>query len=189
MLLTPLNTILVLIDVQEKLTSVMHNRETLITNLVKLIKGVQVLEIPIIWVEQNPAKMGQTIPELRELLANQNPIEKMSFSCCGVDAFEEALIASGRRKQILIAGIETHVCVYQTASELIRGGFSAEVVVDAVSSRTAIDNEIGLSKIQACGAHSAGSGQGHITTVETALFELMRTAEHPTFREILKVVK
>jgi len=161
----------------------------LVANLIKLIKGVKLLDIPIIWLEQNPDKMGQTIPEIRELLADQDPIAKMSFSCCGVEAFEDALVASGRRKQILIAGIETHVCVYQTAAELIRDGFSAEVVVDAVSSRTATDKELGIRKIQACGARSSGSGQGHITTVETALFELMRTAEHPAFRDMLKVVK
>lgn len=189
MMLTPQNTILVLVDVQEKLTSVMHDRELLITNLIKLVKGVQALDIPIIWLEQNPEKMGHTIPELQELLVGQSPITKMSFSCCGIEAFEDALVASGRRKQILIAGIEAHVCVYQTAAELIRGGFSAEVVIDAVCSRTASDKEIGIQKIQACGAHSAGSGQGHLTTVETALFELMRTAEHPAFRDILKVVK
>jgi len=189
MMLTPQNTILVLIDVQEKLTAVMHDKEALIINLIKLVKGVQVLDIPIIWLEQNPDKMGRTLPELRELLSDQSPITKMSFSCCGADGFEAALQASGRRKQILIAGIETHVCVYQTAVELIRGGYSAEVVIDAVSSRRITDKETGLAKIQACGAHSASSGQGHITTVETALFELIRTAEHPSFRDILKVVK
>ncbi len=189
MMLSPNNTILILIDVQEKLTSVMHDREALIINLVKLVKGMQVLGIPIVWFEQNPEKMGTTIPELQELLSEQKPISKMSFSCCGAEGFEDALEAHGRRKQILIAGIETHVCVYQTAVELIRGGYSAEVVVDAVSSRSPTDKEVGLAKIQACGAHSAGSGQGHVTTVEAALFELMRTAEHPNFRDMLKVVK
>ena len=188
MMLDTHNTILVLVDVQEKLTSVMHEREALIESLVKLVKGVQTLDIPIIWLEQNPEKMGQTIPELRELLAGQTPMTKMSFSCCGANGFKKALEESGC-KQVLIAGIETHVCVYQTAVELIRASYAVEVVVDAVSSRRATDKEAGLAKIQACGAHSAGSGQGHITTVETALFELMRSAEHPTFRDMLKIVK
>jgi nicotinamidase-related amidase len=188
MMLDTHNTVLILVDVQEKLTSVMHQREALVENLVKLIKGVRTLNIPVIWLEQNPDKMGQTIPELRELLEGQAPITKMSFSCCGASGFKEALKASGC-KQVLIAGIETHVCVYQTAVELIRASYAVEVVVDAVSSRRATDKETGLAKIRACGAHSAGSGQGHITTVETALFELMRTAEHPSFRDMLKVVK
>ncbi len=188
MMLDSRNTVLVLIDVQEKLTSVMHEREALIKNLVTLVKGTKLLDIPVIWLEQNPEKMGPTIPELKELLQGQTPITKMSFSCCGAEGFKEALEASGC-KQILIAGIETHVCVYQTAIALIRAGYAAEVVVDAVSSRRATDKAIGLAKIQACGAHSAGSGQGHVTTVETALFELMRTAENASFRDILKVVK
>jgi nicotinamidase-related amidase len=188
MMLDTENTILVLIDVQEKLTSVMHEREALISSLVKLVKGIQILDVPIIWLEQNPEKMGPTIPELKGLLEGDAPTAKMSFSCCGVEGFNQTLLASGR-KQVLIAGIETHVCVYQTAAGLIRGGYSAEVVADAVSSRTATDKEIGLAKIRACGAHSAGSGQGHITSVETALFELMRTAEHPAFRDMLKIVK
>ncbi len=182
------NTVLVLIDVQEKLTSVMHEREALIENLVKLVKGVQLLDIPIIWLEQNPDKMGGTIPELRELLNGQAPITKMSFSCCGAEGFADALEASGR-KQVLVAGIETHVCVYQTAVDLIRASYAAEVVVDAVSSRRASDKAVGLAKIQACGSHSAGSGQGHTTTVETALLELMRSAENPRFRDMLRIVK
>jgi len=188
MMLDTHNTILVLIDVQERLTSVMHAREALVESLVKLVKGVQTLEIPILWLEQNPDKMGGTIPELREALPGLVPIAKMCFSCCGSQAFMEALTAS-RRKQVMIAGIEAHVCVYQTAVDLIRAGYAAEVVLDAVSSRRLMDKEMGLAKIQACGAHSTGSGQGHQTTVETALFELMRSAEHPHFREMLKIVK
>ncbi|MBT3191391.1 MAG: hydrolase [Verrucomicrobia bacterium] len=182
------NAVLVLIDVQEKLTSVMHDRDALVENLVKLVKGALLLGIPIIRFEQNPEKMGKTISELDALLHDAPPITKMSFGCCGVDGFVDDLFAM-RRKQVLIAGIETHVCVYQTAVELIRGGYSVEVVVDAVSSRRASDKEVGLAKIQACGAHSAGSGQGHVTSVETALFELMRSAEHPNFRDMLRVVK
>ena len=188
MMLEPNNTILVLIDVQERLTAVMHDRDALVTNLIKLVKGIQLLKVPILWLEQNPDKMGSTIPELSELLAGQTPITKMGFSCCGVEPFDTQLLNSGR-KQVLIAGIETHVCVYQTAAQLIRGGYSAEVVADAVDSRSPTDKAMGLTKIQAAGARSAGSGQGHVTTVETALFELMRTADHPAFRDMLKVVK
>jgi nicotinamidase-related amidase len=181
-------TVLVLIDVQEKLTSVMHEREALIENLVKLVKGAQALDIPIIWLEQIPEKMGPTISDLKQLLEDQSPLTKTCFSCCGAEGFKKQLESSGR-KQVLIAGIETHVCVYQTAVELIRAGYAVEVVVDAVSSRKASDKEVAIEKIKACGAHSAGSGQGHITTVEIALFELMRTAEHEKFRDILRIVK
>ena len=114
-MLEPNNTILVLIDAQAKLTAVMHDRDELVSNLVKLVKGIQLLKVPILWLEQNPDKMGSTIPELGELLAGQTPITKMGFSCCGVEPFDTQLLNSGR-KQVLIAGIETHVCVYQTAA-------------------------------------------------------------------------
>lgn len=188
MMLTPEQTLLVLIDVQEKLTAVMHERDALVTNLVNLIKGMNVLGIPVIQVEQNPAKMGPTIPELQSLLDDQSPFTKTCFSCCGCDDFNAAIKASGR-KQVLIAGIETHVCVYQTAVALIRESYAVEVVTNAVSSRDPQDHAIGLEKIREAGRHSNGSGQGHVTTVETALFELMRTADHSAFREILKIVK
>ena len=188
MMLDPETTLLVLIDVQAKLTAVMHERGALVTNLVKLLKGMNALGIPVIQVEQNPAKMGTTIPELQCQLDSNPPITKTCFSCCGSDAFNTALKASGR-KQILIAGIETHVCVYQTAISLIRESYAVEVVVNAVSSRNPRDHAIGLEKIREAGRHSIGSGQGHVTTVETALFELMRTSEHSAFRDILKIIK
>jgi len=182
------NTTLVLIDVQEKLTSVMHNREDMINNLVKMVKGMQLLDIPIIWLEQNPTKMGRTIPELCELLQAQTPIEKMCFSCCGSNEFMEDLDTS-RRKHILIAGIETHVCVYQTAIDLIRAGYAIEVVTDATSSRNPDNKKVALTKINACGMPTSGTGHGNTTTTEIALFELIRTAEHPNFRDMLRIVK
>jgi len=188
MMLDPQKTLLVLIDVQEKLTAVMHEREALVANLVKLLKGMNVLGPPVIQVEQNPVKMGPTIPELLPLLPGNPPLTKTCFSCAGSEAFNEAVKASGR-KQILIAGIETHVCVYQTAVTLIRDSYAVEVVADAVSSRHPQDHAIGLEKIREAGRHSNGSGQGHVTTVETVLFELMRTADHSAFREILRIVK
>ncbi len=187
-MLTIETTILVLIDVQEKLAAVMDEREALFANLVKLVRAMQALGVPIVRLEQNPRRMGPTIAPLQALLTDVPPIPKMSFSCCGDDAFRQALQTAGRR-QVLIAGIETHVCVYQTTVDLIREGYAAEVVVDAVASRRAADKAIGLAKIRACGSHSVGSGQGHLTSVETAIFELMRTAEHPAFRTILNIVK
>jgi nicotinamidase-related amidase len=125
MMLDSAKTLLVLIDVQEKLTAVMHDREALVASLVKLVKGMNVLGIPVIWVEQNPAKMGPTLPELQPLLPGSQPLIKTCFSCCGSESFNEAVKASGRR-QVLIAGIETHVCVYQTAVALIRDSYAVE---------------------------------------------------------------
>jgi nicotinamidase-related amidase len=104
----------------------------------------------------------------------------MSFSCCGEPAFLARLEALGRG-QALLAGIETHVCVYQTAADLVARGCAVEVVADGVSSRTLDNKLIGLERIRGCGAR--------LTSVETCLFELLRTAEHAAFREILKIVK
>ena len=185
-MLNPRNTILTLIDVQEKLTRVMHNRETLVNNLVKLVKGLQLLKIPIIWIEQIPEKMGPTIPELRKLLGEQQALSKTSFSCCGSSEYLRILKESGK-PQILIAGIETHVCVYQTAMDLIYNSYDVEVVADATSSRNPVDKETALMKINS--GNGIGSGRICYTTTETVLFELMKSAEHPAFREMLKIVK
>jgi nicotinamidase-related amidase len=174
------NTVLTLVDVQEKLCAVMHKREELIQNLVKLVKAMQLLGVPIIRLEQNPEKMGQTIPELAQLFT-EPPIQKMSFSCCGSAAYMEALTALNR-KHIIIAGIETHICVYQTAADLAEKGYSVEVVANAASSRIPINRDTALTKINS-------TPGADITTVETIIFELMRSAEHPAFRDILKIIK
>jgi len=173
-------TVFALVDVQGKLAQIMYQKERLFENLGKLISGMQVLGVPIIWVEQTPKKMGRTIAPLREQLKGASPISKSSFGCCGEPRFIRALADLGRR-QVLVAGIETHVCVYQTAAGLVSAGYEVQVVADAVSSRTPRNREIGLEKIKACGAG--------LTSVEAALFELLGSAEHAAFREILAIVK
>jgi len=146
----------------------------------KLIKGIQVLGIPILWVEQNPQGLGATIPEIANILSNIKPISKMSFSCCRNDRFVQEL-KNLNCKQVLIAGIEAHVCVYQTAADLVNLGHEVQVVTDAVSSRNMENKEIGLQKMRESGVS--------LTSVETALFELLKVAEGKQFKEILKIVK
>jgi len=174
------NTVLVLVDIQGKLAEIMHDKELLYQNLRRLVMGARALALPVIWMEQLPDKMGPTIQELRELLTSEQSISKKSFSCCGEPVFMNKLKATGR-KQTLIAGIEAHVCVYQTAVDLIARGYEAWVVADAVSSRSLSNKQTGLDRIKCAG--------GQVTSVETALFEMMRTSEHPAFREILKIVR
>ena len=174
------NTVLVVIDVQDKLARVMHDRERLLDNLPRLIRGAQVLGVPVIWVEQNPRGLGPTVPEVADLLTGLEPIHKLSFSCCREEAFLRALRATGRRQAVL-AGIEAHVCVYQTAADLVALGYRVEVVSDAVSSRTPENRAVGLGKVREEGAS--------ITGVETVLFELLGAAEGTAFKEILKVVR
>lgn len=174
------DTVLVLVDVQGKLAQLMDGKEALYQNLRKLVQGFQVLGLPILWVEQNAAGLGPTIPELAELLVGQTPLAKFSFSCCGEADFMEKLRATGRR-QVLIAGIEAHVCIYQTATELLKLGYEVEVVADGVSSRTAANRELALHKMPQLGAR--------LTSVEMALFELLGKAEGPAFKAMLKIVK
>jgi nicotinamidase-related amidase len=174
------NTALLVIDVQEKLFRVMHHKEALAENLRKIISGVKILDIPILVTEQNPAALGPTIPEIKNLLANIPPISKFSFSCCGEQKFLNKLSALNC-KQLLLAGIEAHICVYQTAVELLEKGYEVQVLADCVSSRTPENKKLGIEKIKSAG--------GSITSVEIALFELLRVAEGVKFKEISKIVK
>ena len=173
-------TVLIVVDVQGKLAQLMYEKQTLFENLRKIIKGIQVLGIPILWVEQNPEGLGPTIPEITELLAGIKPISKSSFSSCRNERFIQKLRAANRN-QILIVGIEAHVCVYQTAVDLVDFGYEVEVVTDAVSSRTIENKKVALQKMRDTGVS--------LTSTEMALFELLGVAEGEQFREILKIVK
>lgn len=174
------NTVLIIVDVQGKLANLMYNKEVLFENLQKIIKGAKILGIPILWAEQNPQGLGPTIPEVATLLSDIQPISKIEFSCCGSEHFLKAL-RELNRKQVLIAGIEAHICVYQTAVDLIGLGYEVQIVADAVSSRTEENKKIGLDKTRDAGAT--------LTSIETALFELLKVAEGEKFKEILKIVK
>ena len=179
-LLTTDNTVLVVIDFQERLFPVMHDKEKLLRNVVKLIKGVKVLEIPVILTEQYPKGLGPTIPEIKELLPDIKPIEKVCFSCCDEEAFCRSL-ESLKRQQVLIAGIEAHICVYQTAMALARAGYEVQVVGDCVSSREPENKLVSLFKMGAAGISP--------TTTEMALFELLKVAKGDKFKQISSIVK
>lgn len=173
-------TAFVLIDVQEKLSRVMHEKEELFANLQKLIKGMKLLDIPIVVTEQNPNGLGPTVPDIAPLLSDVKPVIKFSFSCCDEEQFIRE-VEKLNRKQILLAGIETHVCVYQTAVDLLKAGYEVHAVVDGVSSRTPENKNLALDKMKSEGAK--------LTGVEIALFELLRTAKHPKFKEMSQIVK
>ncbi|MCA1793055.1 MAG: hydrolase [Desulfobacteraceae bacterium] len=174
------NTVMLLVDVQGQLAQVMHEKEKLFQSLEILIKGMNILEVPILWMEQIPAKLGPTVDEIRPLLAKTSPIEKDSFSCCREPAFMEKFDALSRN-QVLITGIETHICVFQTGYELLNKGYEVQVVSDCVSSRTRENKEVGLQRIRHSGAQ--------ITSVEMVFFELMRRAKGDHFRQIVKLIK
>lgn len=179
-MLTADNTVLVLIDIQGKLATLMHNKENLFKNIRTMIEGARILGLPIIWNEQIPEKLGDTSPEIAEKLEGLKPLTKNTFSCCGNEPFMERLRATGR-KQALIAGIETHVCVYQTAMDLMREGYEVHLLGDAVSSRFESSYQIGLTRMRDEGAK--------LTCVEMALFEMLQVAEGDKFKQVVKIVK
>jgi len=171
---------LVVIDVQEKLSRVIFQREGLIDNLKRLIQGMKVLGVPILLTEQYPQGLGPTINEVSALLADIKPLPKVCFSCYGDENFVREL-QKQRRKQVIISGIESHVCVYQTAADLINAGYEAHVVTDCISSRTPENREIGFQKMSQIGAS--------LTSTETILFEMLRLAEGDKFKKISQIVR
>jgi nicotinamidase-related amidase len=175
-----LNSLLVVVDVQGKLAQLMHDKDTLFKNIGILVKAAKMLDIPILWCQQCPDSLGPTVPEIAQLLNYCEPINKSSFSCCGEENFNVKLNESSRQ-QIVLCGIETHVCIYQTAFDLLRKGFYVEVIADAVSSRSPGNKQIALSRMSAGGIN--------INCTETVLFELLKTAEHPQFKNIAKMIK
>jgi nicotinamidase-related amidase len=174
------NSLLVVIDIQGNLARAAADRELLFESTRKLIQGARVFHLPIIVTEQIPEKLGPTVPEVDELLTGIIKIPKETFSCCQNAAFMETL-NKANRKQILLCGIESHICVYQTAMDLLGRGYEVHVVADAVSSRTAQNREIGLSKMIHAGSQ--------LTSTETVLFELLKTAGSDKFKDIFKIVK
>ena len=179
-MLTADNTVLLVVDIQGKLATLMHEKDRLYAAAAKILRGAKVLDLPIIVTEQNPAGLGSTVAELAEDIEGATVISKFAFSCCGEPAFTNAIAATGR-KQVLLCGIETHICVYQTAVGLLDAGYVVHILADAASSRTALNRQVGLDKMIAAGAQ--------ITSVETALFEILQVAEGEKFKQILRIVK
>ncbi|NPU83260.1 MAG: hydrolase [Syntrophaceae bacterium] len=170
--------VLVAIDIQGNLYRAMDDREFLLQNCRKLLLGARALGIPVILTEQ--VKIGETVPEIRELLPDLDPIVKETFSCWHHEPFAAALMATGR-KQVILLGIEAHVCVYQTCMDLLEAGFEVYLASDAVSSRTTANREIGIGRMTAEGAILAST--------EMMLFELLGTAAHPKAKELFKLIK
>ena len=174
------DAVFVIVDIQGSLAQAMSDKENLFANAVKLIKGLKILNLPVIITEQIPQKLGKTLPQIAVELEGVNPIAKESFSCWGENNFKKELEALNRRQVILI-GIECHVCVYQTALDLISNGYTVHLIADAVSSRTPENRQIGIDAMKSAGAK--------ITSTEMVLFELLHTAADPRAKEFFKIVK
>jgi len=174
------DTVLVVVDIQERLAAVMSERKRVIDNCIHLIEAAKLLRIPLILNEQYPKGLGPTVAEIRDALQSYEPLEKVSFSCCRGDKFLGDLKNTGRRS-VLLVGMETHVCVLQTCIDLLREGFFVHTVSDAICSRTEDNFRTAIEFMRDAGAV--------ITCTETVLFQLLERAGSEEFKVLSKRIK
>ena len=171
---------LVIIDIQEKLAAVMKYKDQVVDNCLHLIELAKILQIPLLLTEQYPRGLGTTIPEIQEVLTDYAPFEKTAFDCCREAGFLEKVASLGR-KTLILTGMETHVCVLQTALGLMKEGYAVQVVQDAVCSRSKKNFKIGIEFMRDSGTV--------ITGTETVLFQLLERAGTEPFKIISKRIK
>jgi nicotinamidase-related amidase len=176
--LTARNGALLIVDVQEKVLAPIRYRELLVANAVRLVRGAQALQLPVWATEQYPQGLGPTVPELAALIPHRPA--KTTFHCCAVGEIVEHLHGQ-KIAHVTLAGIEAHVCVAQTALELLRMGFRVQVPADAVASRATLDWEFALRRLERAGAV--------VSTTEAVLFEWTERADRPEFKAISALIK
>ncbi|MBV9492737.1 MAG: hydrolase [Acidobacteria bacterium] len=177
------DAVLLVIDVQERLMPVIHEHEEVERNVDRLLRGARILDLPALVTEQYPKGLGATVEPVRRALLETygyRPIEKSCFSAWGCGELH-AELRTLRRKQVLLAGVEAHVCVYQTAVDLVANGHEVFLIADAISSRTARNRDLALQRMLTEGAKLAST--------EMALFELLVEAGTEEFRAISRLVK
>jgi nicotinamidase-related amidase len=169
------HTVLLVVDIQERLAAAMADREKVVANAGHLIAAAKLLGVPIVHTEQYPRGLGPTVPELRAALEPAAPIEKLTFDCCGEATFAPALGAT-RRSTVVVCGMETHICVLQTVLGLLAGGMTVHVAADAVCSRSPENARTALELMRDAGAV--------VTCTETVMFQLLVRAGTPEFKAI-----
>jgi len=174
------NAMFCLVDVQEKLFPHVGNKDELKKNLITLVKGLIVLDVPFIVNEQYKKGIGETIPSLKKLIDAYPHFEKTTFSCCQNEATMDA-ISTANKKFVIVAGIETHVCVLQTCIDLLEAGLQPVLVTDCVSSRKQKDTDVAIERLIQAGVIP--------TTYESLLFELTVNSKNPVFKQISALVK
>ncbi len=173
-------TALVVVDIQERLLPSMCEPDRVLRNSLKLVKGAQVLGLPIVLTEQYRKGLGATVAEIAQAVAGFSPLEKLSFSACNADGWETAAGSRGW-SDIILCGIEAHVCVTQTCLDLLESGHRVFVAADATSSRTAENHRLGIERMRDAGAI--------IVSTEMILFDLLKRAGTDEFKGILGIVK
>ncbi len=180
MLIRREQSLLLVVDIQEKLAPAILNADGVVANVAKLIQAAQKLSVPMLASEQYPKGLGRTVPALRNLLPSAAIFEKTHFSCFGEAGVAERLRQT-QRQQIIVCGMEAHVCVLQTALELKAAGYTTMVVADAVSSRRQENHALGLARLRGAGVE--------IVTTEMVLFEWIGQAGTLEFKSLLALIK
>jgi nicotinamidase-related amidase len=173
---------LIVVDMQEKLLPPIWEKERLVRNVRLLIRMAGILKIPALVTTQYAKGLGNTVPDIASLLPGSPPIDKLMFSCFGSDVFCSLLKRlPGPRTTVLLCGMETHICVMQTAMGALREGYLVHVASDAVSSRAELNWRVGLDRMRAAGAI--------LSSTEMMIYELLRSSGAPAFRELLPYLK
>ena len=172
--------VLLVVDPQEKLVRMIHNREEVVQTISQLLRFAAVFDIPVVLTEHYPQGLGYTVDEVKAALPAYRPVIKRIFSCFGVPEFGEALAATGR-KRLLVTGIETHICVCQTVHDALHRGYQVQVVADATGTRRRQDHDIALERMRRAGAV--------VTTSEALIYEVTYRADSEEFRKVLDLVK
>ncbi len=179
-MLDPQEVFLVVIDVQGKLAEIARDSESVRRNVVRLIEGAKLFDLPVVATEQVPEKLGETVPEVVRALGDLPRLTKVTFSCFEDEGIRGAFAATGR-KTALVCGIEAHVCVYQTVSDLLAHGYAVHVAKDAISSGAEGNREVAGDRMAAEGAI--------LTSTEMALFEMQHDCRGERFRELSRLVR
>jgi nicotinamidase-related amidase len=178
--LDPGMSCLIVVDIQDKFRPAIMNFDVIAGGISRLVLGCRLLKVPVLATEQYPKGLGATVEQVKSVLPEGCVSEKTSFSCIRDDGFTDRLKATGA-KQVIVCGVEAHVCVNQTVHDFLALGFAVHVPVDLVGSRKTIDYETALKKMEKSGAV--------LSTLEMVLFEMLGGAGNPKFREIQKLVK
>lgn len=174
------DAIVVAVDMQEKLVPAIAGAADIVRGCRRMIRAADVLGVPVVFTEQYPRGLGATVPELAELFNGRQPIQKTEFGCYACDEFAEAMRQAGR-SQVLLCGIEAHICVFQTGLQALERGATVYVLEDAVGARTQEAHDIGLARLRLAGAVPSHT--------EMAIYELLGAAATPDFRAVLPIIK
>ncbi|MDA8169523.1 MAG: hydrolase [Nitrospiraceae bacterium] len=175
------SAVLLIVDIQEKLAAIMEERRKVAANCVHLVEAAKLLSIPVVLTEQYSKGLGPTIPEIKTALHSYEPIEKMTFDCCGEPSFLAAEALGKGEKTVVLAGMETHICVLQTCLGLLDRGFKVHVISDAVCSRAKENYFTALEFMRDAGAV--------VSCTETALFQLLERVGTQEFRAVSRRIK